>query len=63
MARKLPSDPELLLQYMDEIDSDYSDDEFDGFVDENESENEMTEEGVVGAEGGVMVEECMKLTM
>ena len=30
----LPSDPEFLLQYMEDIDSDCSDDEFDGYVDD-----------------------------
>ena len=31
---KLPSDPEFLLQYMEDMDSDLSDDEFDGYVEE-----------------------------
>ena len=35
--KTLPSDPELLLQYMDDIGSDYSDEGFDGYVEENES--------------------------
>ena len=32
-ARRLPSDPEFLLEYMDGIPSDDSDDDFDGYVD------------------------------
>ena len=37
MARFLSSnDPETLLQLMEEIDSDFSDDDFDGFIDEND---------------------------
>ena len=32
-SRTLPSDPEFLLQYMEDIDSDCSDDEFDGYID------------------------------
>ena len=37
MARFLSSnDPEALLQLMEEIDSDFSDDDFDGFIDEND---------------------------
>ena len=34
-SRSLPSDPEFLLQYMEDIDSDCSDDEFDGYVDDD----------------------------
>ena len=41
--RHLPSDPEFLLEYMENIESDISDDEFDGYIDE--------EEGVCG--GGI----------
>ena len=33
-SRSLPSDPEFLLQFMEVIDSDCSDDDFDGYVDE-----------------------------
>ena len=37
MTRFLSSnDPEALLQLMKEIDSDFSDDDFDGFIDEND---------------------------
>ena len=44
MARFLSSnDPEALLQLMEEIDSDFSDDDFDGFVDEND-ENEKKDD-------------------
>ena len=40
MARFLSSnDPEALLQLMEDIDSNFSDDDFDGFIDEND-ENE-----------------------
>ena len=31
---KLPSDPEFLLQYLEDMDSDLSDDDFDGYVEE-----------------------------
>ncbi|KAL5510116.1 hypothetical protein EMCRGX_G005605 [Ephydatia muelleri] len=34
--RHLPSDPEFLLEYMENIESDISDDEFDGYIDEEE---------------------------
>ena len=34
--RHLPSDPEFLLEYMEKIESDISDDEFDGYIDEEE---------------------------
>ena len=30
------NDPEALLQLMEEIDSNFSDDDFDGFIDEND---------------------------
>ena len=33
-SRSLPSDPEFLLQFMEDIDSDCSDDDFDGYVDD-----------------------------
>ena len=32
--RSLPSDPEFLLQFMEDVDNDCSDDDFDGCVDE-----------------------------
>eukprot|EP00731_Ephydatia_muelleri_P013715 Em0007g1025a len=37
MANKktLPSDPEFLLQYLDDMDSDFSDEDFDGYIEEN----------------------------
>ena len=41
--RLLPTDPVFLLEYMENIESDISDDEFDGYIDE--------EEGVCG--GGI----------
>ena len=31
-SRSLPLDPEFLLQFMEDIDSDYSDDDFDGYM-------------------------------
>ena len=37
------NDPEALLQLMEEIDSDFSDDNFDGFIDEND-ENEKNDD-------------------
>ena len=41
MARFLSSnDPETLLQLMEEIDSAFSDDDFDGFIDENEKKDD-----------------------
>ena len=33
-SRSLPLDPEFLLQFMEDIDSDCSDDDFDGYVDD-----------------------------
>ena len=38
MARQmfLPSDPKYLLQYMDDLDSDSSDEEFDGYIEDDE---------------------------
>ena len=38
MARQmsLPSDPQHLLQFMDDLDSDFSDDHFEGYIDEDE---------------------------
>ena len=44
MARFLSSnDPEALLQLMEDIDSDFSDDDLDGFIDKND-ENEKNED-------------------
>ena len=34
--KSLPSDPEQLLQFMDDLDSDFSDDDFEGYIDEEE---------------------------
>ena len=42
--RKLPSDPEFLLKYIDDIDSDCSDDEFKGYVDEDEEAMDVSDE-------------------
>ena len=38
MARQmfLPSDPKYLLQYMDDLDSDSSNQEFDGYIEDDE---------------------------
>ena len=33
-SRSLSSDPEFLLKFMEDIDSDCSDDDFDGYVDD-----------------------------
>ena len=41
MARFLNSnDPQTLLLLMEEIDSTFSDDDFDGFIDENEKKDD-----------------------
>ena len=53
MAREvyLSADPEQLLQFMDELDSDYSDDDdFDGYIDNDDEEiqERMTREGEIG---------------
>ena len=42
MARQmyLPSDPEYLLQYMDDLDSDSSGEEFDGYIDDDDIDEE-----------------------
>jgi len=52
MARQiyLPSDPEKLLQIFDNLESDYSDDEFDGYIDDDEEIQErMTRVGEIGS--------------
>ena len=38
MAREvyLSSDPEQLLQIIDDLESDYSDDDFDGYIDDDD---------------------------
>ena len=45
MARQvyLSSDPEQLLQVMDDLESDYSDDDFDGYVDDDDDDDEIQE--------------------
>eukprot|EP00731_Ephydatia_muelleri_P012876 Em0007g186a len=53
--RKLPSDPEFLLKYMDDIDSDFSDDEFQGYVDEDEEAMDVSE-AYIHELGGACVE-------
>ena len=37
-GKTVPSDPEFLLKLMDELPSDESDDEFDGYLTEEEEE-------------------------
>ena len=53
MARQiyLPSDPEKLLQIFDDLESDYSDDEFDGYIDNDDEEiqERMTRVGEIGS--------------
>ena len=52
MARQiyLPSYPEKLLQILDDLKSDYSDDEFDGYIDNDEEIQErMTRVGEIGS--------------
>ena len=34
----LSSDPEQLLQIIDDLESDYSDDDFDGYIDDDDEE-------------------------
>ena len=52
MAREvyLSSDPEQLLQIIDDLESDYSDDDFDGYVDDDDEEiqERMTRVGEIG---------------
>ena len=43
MARLVSSDPEMLLQLIDNLDSDFSDDEFDGYVSDNEESENMND--------------------
>ena len=46
----LSSDPEQLLQIIDDLESDYSDDDFDGYNDDNEEIQErMTRVGEIGS--------------
>ena len=40
-SKSLSSDPEELLQFMDNLDSDFSDDDFEGYIDEDEWIEEM----------------------
>ena len=53
--RKLPSDPEFLLKFMDDIDSDGSDDDFDGYVDDDEQEMDVSDT-YIHELGGVYME-------
>ena len=44
-SKSLSSDPEELLQFMDNLDSDFSDDDFEGYIDEGYiDEDEWLEE-------------------
>ena len=47
MARQiyLPSDPEKLLQIFDDLESDSSDDEFDGHIDNDDEEIQENDKG------------------
>ena len=53
MAREvyLSSDPEQLLQIIDDLESDYSDDDFDGYIDDDDEEiqERMTRIGEIGS--------------
>ncbi|KAL5510065.1 hypothetical protein EMCRGX_G005538 [Ephydatia muelleri] len=53
--RILPSDPEFLLKFMDDIDSDGSDDDFDGYVDDDEQEMDVSDT-YIHELGGVYME-------
>ena len=44
--QRLPSNPEFLLQFMKDIDSDLSDDDFDGYIDDNEVDESVRDEEV-----------------
>ena len=49
----LSSDPEQLLQIIDDLESDYSDDDFDGYNDDDEEIQErMTRVGEIGSSLG-----------
>ena len=56
MAREvyLSSDPEQLLQIIDDLESDYSDDDFDGYIDDDDEEiqKRMTRVGEIGSRLG-----------
>ena len=61
---KLPSDPEFLLQYMEDMDSDVSDDEFDSYNEEQGNDVCVDEETTtdVGMHEAMQVDEqyiCM----
>ena len=53
MAREvyLSSDPEQLLQIINDLESDYSDDDFDGYIDDDDEEiqERMTRVGEIGS--------------
>ena len=52
-----PSDPEALLRLIEEVDSDYSEDDFDGHVDDNELLQELEDSGDDECEGKIMSQE------
>ena len=56
MAREVyfSSDPEQLLQIIDDLESDYSDDDFDGYIDDDDEEiqERMTRVGEIGSSLG-----------
>ena len=58
MAREvyLSSDPEQLLQIIDDLESDYSDDDFNGYIDDDDDDEEiqerMTRVGEIGSSLG-----------
>ena len=41
MVHFLSSNPEVLLQMMEDMDSDFSDDELDGFIDDNDKQDDI----------------------
>lgn len=57
MANKktLPSDPEFLLQYLDDMDSDFSDEDFDGYVEENNEGCEVSGNDTCLPDVGVII--------
>ena len=42
MMARLSSDPQVLLGLIDEADSDYSDDDFDGYIDDSMDKENLT---------------------
>ena len=57
-ARYISSDPDFLLSMLDDVDSDGSDSEFDGYMDDgedesDESESDSSDDGGSGGDGGI----------